>query len=122
MRKVHLSPRYLIICPNIINEILQVRSIAAESVRAYEGGPLEPMLYQEASSMFEEGVEMDETNIPISNQYTRRLDWFAVDLEGEHSAMDGQILLEHTEYVVYAIHRVSTFYLLYKALIIVLKG
>ncbi|KVH90625.1 GPI inositol-deacylase PGAP1-like protein [Cynara cardunculus var. scolymus] len=39
-------------------------------------------------------------------QYTRRLDWFAVDLEGEHSAMDGQILEEHTEYVVYAIHRI----------------
>ncbi|CAN6195364.1 unnamed protein product [Urochloa humidicola] len=34
------------------------------------------------------------------------LDWFAVDLEGEHSAMDGRILEEHTEYVVYAIHRI----------------
>ena len=34
------------------------------------------------------------------------LDWFAVDLEGEHSAMDGRILEEHTDYVVYAIHRV----------------
>jgi hypothetical protein len=34
------------------------------------------------------------------------LDWYAVDLEGEHSAMDGRILEEHTEYVVYAIHRV----------------
>lgn len=66
------------------------------------------MLYQEASLMFEEGVEMDKTDIPILNQYTRRLDWFAVDLEGEHSAMDGQILEEHTEYVVYAIDRVST--------------
>ncbi|GFP84961.1 GPI inositol-deacylase [Phtheirospermum japonicum] len=28
-----------------------------------------------------------------------------VDLEGEHSAMDGRILQEHAEYVVYAIHR-----------------
>lgn len=36
------------------------------------------------------------------------LDWFAVDLEGEHSAMDGRILEEHTEYVVYAIHRVTS--------------
>ncbi|KAL4589214.1 hypothetical protein LXL04_002119 [Taraxacum kok-saghyz] len=78
----------------------QVRSMAAESDRAYEGGPPEPMLYQEA------GVEMDETDIPKVNRYSRRLDWFAVDLEGEHSAMDGQILEEHTEYVVYAIHRI----------------
>ncbi|KAI3706527.1 hypothetical protein L6452_24330 [Arctium lappa] len=84
----------------------QVRSLAAESDRAYQGGPPERMLYQEASLMFEEGVEMDETDIPIISQYTRRLDWFAVDLEGEHSAMDGQILEEHTEYVVYAIHRI----------------
>nr|XP_043613112.1 uncharacterized protein LOC122585082 [Erigeron canadensis] len=84
----------------------QVRSLAAESDRAYQGGPPEPMLYQEASLMFEGGVEMDETDIPVFKQYTRRLDWFAVDLEGEHSAMDGQILEEHTEYVVYAIHRI----------------
>nr|GEW49285.1 putative GPI inositol-deacylase PGAP1-like, alpha/beta hydrolase fold protein [Tanacetum cinerariifolium] len=84
----------------------QVRSLAAESDRAYEGGPPEPMLYQEASLMVGEGVEMDKTDIPFLNQYTRRLDWFAVDLEGEHSAMDGQILEEHTEYVVYAIHRI----------------
>lgn len=84
----------------------QVRSLAAESDRAYQGGPPERMLYQEASLMLEEGVEMDETDIPIINQYTHKLDWFAVDLEGEHSAMDGQILEEHTEYVVYAIHRI----------------
>jgi hypothetical protein len=38
------------------------------------------------------------------------LDWFVVDLEGEHSAMDGAILAEHAEYVVYAIHKVSHFY------------
>lgn len=81
--------------------------MAAESDRAFQGGPPEPMLYQEAPLMSEEGVEMGETNIPPFNQYKRRLDWFAVDLEGEHSAMDGQILEEHTEYVVYAIHRVS---------------
>lgn len=29
-----------------------------------------------------------------------------MDLEGEHSAMDGRILEEHTEYVVHAIHRI----------------
>ncbi|XP_076883428.1 uncharacterized protein LOC143532200 isoform X1 [Bidens hawaiensis] len=84
----------------------QVRSLAAESDRAFQGGPPESMLYQEASLTFEEGEEMDETNIPPFNLYKRRLDWFAVDLEGEHSAMDGQILEEHTEYVVYAIHRI----------------
>lgn len=84
----------------------QVRSVAAESDRAFQGGPPGSMLYQEASLMFENGVEMDDTYIPKVNQYTRRLDWFAVDLEGEHSAMDGQILEEHTEYVVYAIHRI----------------
>ena len=32
-----------------------------------------------------------------------------MDLEGEHSAMDGGILEEHTEYVVYAIHRVCVY-------------
>ncbi|CAI9778335.1 unnamed protein product [Fraxinus pennsylvanica] len=46
-------------------------------------------------------VMVEATN----SQYTSLLDWFDVDLEGEHSAMDGRILQEHTEYVVYAIHR-----------------
>lgn len=46
------------------------------------------------------------TKILLPSQYTSMLDWFAVDLEGEHSAMDGGILQEHSEYVVYAIHRV----------------
>ncbi|KAL4566029.1 hypothetical protein LXL04_030138 [Taraxacum kok-saghyz] len=81
-------------------EVATNRSMAAESDRAYQGGPPEPILYQEA------GVEMDETDIPKVNRYSSRLDWFAVDLKGEHSAMDGQILEEHTEYVVYAIHRI----------------
>lgn len=71
------------------------------------------MLYQEASLMLEEGVDMDEKDIPKVTQYTRRLDWFAVDLEGEHSAMDGQILEEHTEYVVYAINRVYYLYYIF---------
>lgn len=84
----------------------QVRSIASESDRAYQGGPRERMLYQEASLTFEDGINMVGIDVPIPTQYTRMLDWFAVDLEGEHSAMDGQILEEHTEYVVYAIHRI----------------
>ncbi|KAK4778577.1 hypothetical protein SAY86_006105 [Trapa natans] len=87
----------------------QVRSLAAESDRAYQGGPLERSYYQEASLTPEEGgLEMDSGSggIKLPNRYSRRLDWFAVDLEGEHSAMDGQILQEHTEYVVHAIHRI----------------
>lgn len=85
-----------------INLFFQVRSLAAESFRAYQGGPLEPTFYQEASIY---PNELADFTIPA--QYSRELDWFAVDLEGEHSAMDGQILEEHTEYVVYAIHRVT---------------
>ncbi|XP_031404775.1 uncharacterized protein LOC116213832 isoform X2 [Punica granatum] len=87
----------------------QVRSLAAESDRAYQGGPLDRSHYQEASLTPEEGgLEMDGGlgGIQLPNQYSRRLDWFTVDLEGEHSAMDGRILEEHTEYVVYAIHRI----------------
>lgn len=86
-----------------------MRSLAAESDRAYQGGPLEPTFYQDASLTTEEGGsnvldDIDSSTPP--NQYSSMLDWFAVDLEGEHSAMDGRILEEHTEYVVYAIHRV----------------
>ncbi|KAF6153828.1 hypothetical protein GIB67_001061 [Kingdonia uniflora] len=84
-----------------------VRSIAAESDRAYQAGPLERTFYQEASLTPEEiagTVGSNEFKFP--NQYSSRLDWFAVDLEGEHSAMDGRILEEHTEYVVYAIHKI----------------
>ncbi|KAG8384921.1 hypothetical protein BUALT_Bualt04G0168400 [Buddleja alternifolia] len=83
----------------------QVRSLGAESDRAYQGGPLEWNSYQ-ASPSLEEGVDIDLRDILLPSQYTSMLDWFAVDLEGEHSAMDGQILQEHTEYVVYAIHRI----------------
>nr|CAB3456671.1 unnamed protein product [Digitaria exilis] len=81
----------------------QVRSLAAESFRAYQNGPLEPNFYREASSIVS-GNEVKDFSIP--SRYGRMLDWFAVDLEGEHSAMDGRILEEHTEYVVYAIHRI----------------
>lgn len=87
----------------------QVRSLAAESDRAYQGGPLEPTFYQDASLTPEErGLNaLDDIDcFTPPNQYTSMLDWFAVDLEGEHSAMDGGILEEHTEYVVYAIHRI----------------
>ncbi|KAI8533503.1 hypothetical protein RHMOL_Rhmol10G0016100 [Rhododendron molle] len=86
---------------------ISVRSLAAESDRAYQGGPLERTFYQQASVTVKEGgVEMDATGFHLPNHYSSMLDWFAVDLEGEHSAMDGRILEEHTEYVVYAIHRI----------------
>ena len=85
----------------------QVRSLAAESDKAYQGGPLERTFYREAYLAPEEGGNVDVADFQLPNQYANRLDWFAVDLEGEHSAMDGRILEEHTEYVVYAIHRVS---------------
>ncbi|KAK3129298.1 hypothetical protein QOZ80_6BG0476710 [Eleusine coracana subsp. coracana] len=81
----------------------QVRSLAAESFRAYQNGPLEPTFYQDASTT----LSVDGLNkFSVPSRYGRMLDWFAVDLEGEHSAMDGRILEEHTEYVVYAIHRI----------------
>lgn len=86
---------------------VQVRSLAAESDRAYQGGPLEQTFYQEAYLTPEEGGDgASGAGFHLPNQYSSRLDWFAVDLEGEHSAMDGRILEEHTEYVVYAIHKV----------------
>ncbi|XP_014758561.1 uncharacterized protein LOC100832898 isoform X4 [Brachypodium distachyon] len=81
----------------------QVRSLAAESFRAYQNGPLEHTFYREVSSTSSLN-ELEDFSLP--SQYGRMLDWFAVDLEGEHSAMDGRILEEHTEYVVYAIHRI----------------
>lgn len=85
----------------------QVRSLAKESHWAYTTGPLEQAFYQEAPLTPEEGgLDWDVAKFSLPNQYNSMLDWFAVDLEGEHSAMDGQILKEHTEYVVYAIHRI----------------
>lgn len=88
---------------------LQVRSLAAESDRAYQGGPLEQSFYQEAFQSLGGGVQLDAGSVLLPSQYASMLDWFAVDLEGEHSAMDGRILEEHTEYVVYSIHRVLLF-------------
>ncbi|MED6149474.1 hypothetical protein PIB30_062833 [Stylosanthes scabra] len=84
-----------------------VRSVAAESDRAYQSGPLERTFYQESSLSPEEGgLDKNISGFQLPSQYTSRLDWFSVDLEGEHSAMDGAILEEHTEYVVYAIHKI----------------
>lgn len=92
----------------------QVRSLAAESARAYQAGPLEPTFYQEATVLpLEEGMNLsleDLDDFERPRVYSSMLDWFAVDLEGEHSAMDGRILEEHTEYVVYAIHRILDLY------------
>ncbi|XP_057772880.1 uncharacterized protein LOC130992319 isoform X3 [Salvia miltiorrhiza] len=87
----------------------QVRSIGAESDRAYQGGPLEWNSNQ-AYPQLGEGVDIDLNNILLPSQYTSMLDWYAVDLEGEHSAMDGRILQEHSEYVVYAIHTILDLY------------
>ncbi|XP_024182138.1 uncharacterized protein LOC112187528 isoform X2 [Rosa chinensis] len=86
----------------------QVRSLAAESDRAYKVGPLERTFYEEARLTPEEGGEedMDAAGFELKNQYDSRLDWFAVDLEGEHSAMDSAVLEQHTQYVVHCIHRI----------------
>jgi pimeloyl-ACP methyl ester carboxylesterase len=80
--------------------------VAAESDRAFQGGPFERTFYQEASLLRGGGADTESVDYDLPSQYSNRLDWFAVDLEGEHSAMDGRILEEHTEYVVYAIHRI----------------
>ncbi|MCO5581420.1 hypothetical protein L7F22_035304 [Adiantum nelumboides] len=96
----------------------QVRSLAAESDRAFNGGPLEESFYQNGALTNEEanfeatgvdrvnGVEGKEEMRTLRRRYYNHLDWFSVDLDGEHSAMDGRILEEHTEYVVQAIHRI----------------
>ncbi|KAG5020417.1 hypothetical protein JHK87_016272 [Glycine soja] len=89
------------------SDLVKVRSLAAESDRAYQNGPLERTFYQEASLRpEEEDVDINLSSFQLPSQYTSRLDWFVVNLEGEHSAMDGAILEEHTEYVVYAIHKI----------------
>jgi glycosylphosphatidylinositol deacylase len=93
---------------------VQVRSIAAESDRAYIGGPLDVQYYQQSAfTPLEAGSLQDDlqfsellAKVRVEGQYANHLDWFAVDLEGEHSAMDGWILEEHSEYVVQAVHRV----------------
>lgn len=88
-----------------------MRSLAAESERAYQGGPLERTYYYEARLTSDEGgLNVDPSDFRLPNQYDHMLDWFSVDLEGEHSAMDARVLEEHTEYVVHAIHRVLFIY------------
>ncbi|KAG7024470.1 bst1 [Cucurbita argyrosperma subsp. argyrosperma] len=101
------SSSSFIIWISLILYLLYVRSLAAESDRAYQGGPLEHTFYQEASiGKVGGGTDTNLDGLQLPDHYTRRLDWFAVDLEGEHSAMDGGILEEHAEYVVHAIHRI----------------
>ncbi|KAL6135863.1 hypothetical protein ACLB2K_068088 [Fragaria x ananassa] len=86
----------------------QVRSLAAESDRAYQAGPLERTCYREAWLTPEEGGEEDRDvgGYELPNQYDSRLDWFAVDLEGEHSALDSGVLEQQASYVVRCIHRI----------------
>ncbi|KAL2624469.1 hypothetical protein R1flu_008714 [Riccia fluitans] len=90
----------------------QVRSLAAESDRAYYGGPSEEGFFQQAGLTSREagsdsfGDLGKDVLYTAQEQYANKLDWFTVDLEGEHSAMDGRILEEHTEYVVLAINRI----------------
>ena len=97
--------------------VFQVRSIASESDRAFNGGPLEQSFYQTSALSEDElvyvngfdrinGADPKEELQNLVREYSNHLDWFTVDLDGEHSAMDGRILEEHTEYVVQAIHRV----------------
>lgn len=92
--------------------LCQVRSVAAESDRAYNGGPLEGYYYQQSSfTPLEAGPDgLDVADLlagaKVEGQYANHLDWFTVDLEGEKSAMDGWILEQHANYVVGAVHRV----------------
>ncbi|CAN8266237.1 unnamed protein product [Cochlearia groenlandica] len=101
-----LSGVPVLFIPGNAGSYKQVRSVGAESDRAYQGGPFERTFYEEASIFREGGAYREAVDYDLPRQYSNRLDWFAVDLEGEHSAMDGRILEEHTEYVVYAIHRI----------------
>ncbi|KAG9158254.1 hypothetical protein Leryth_000383 [Lithospermum erythrorhizon] len=100
-RLKNLSGAPVLFIPGNRGSYKQVRSVAAVSARAFQGLPLiRPKIKGS------ENNDIDISNILLPNQYGGMLDWFAVHLEGEHSAMDGRILEEHTEYVVYAIHRI----------------
>jgi glycosylphosphatidylinositol deacylase len=109
---VKLSGVPVLFIPGNGGSYKQMRSIAAESDRAYNGGPLEGSFYQQSSftplEAGPEGLDLADVlaGVTVEGQYANHLDWFAVDLEGEHSAMDGWILEEHSEYVVQAVHRV----------------
>eukprot|EP00250_Pteridium_aquilinum_P021427 c25120_g1_i1 orf=424-3750(-) len=118
LKLVQLSGVPVLFIPGNGGSYKQVRSLAAESDRAFNGGPLEESFYQSGALTDEEagfeangidrvnGVEGKEELQTVERQYYNHLDWFSVDLDGEHSAMDGRILEEHTEYVVQAIHRI----------------
>lgn len=86
--------------------------MAAESDRAYNGGPMEGCYYQQSSftplEAGPDGLDIAEllAGAKVDGQYPNHLDWFTVDLEGEKSAMDGWILEQHANYVVGAVHRV----------------
>ncbi|CAM6043491.1 unnamed protein product [Sphagnum compactum] len=109
---VKLSGVPVLFIPGNGGSYKQMRSIAAESDRAYNGGPLEGSFYQQSSftplEAGPEGLDLADVlaGVTVEGQYANHLDWFAVDLEGEHSAMDGWILEEHSEYVVQAVHRI----------------
>lgn len=118
LKLVQLSGVPVLFIPGNGGSYKQVRSLAAESDRAFNGGPLEESFYQAGVLTSEEagyeengidrvnGVGGKEELQKLERQYYNHLDWFSVDLDGEHSAMDGRILEEHTEYVVQAIHRI----------------
>lgn len=88
--------------------------MGAESDRAFNAGPIYDYYYQLASfSPLEGGPEgFDDigellAGSKVDGKYANNLDWFTVDLEGEHSAMDGWILEQHANYVAVAVNRVN---------------
>ncbi|KAL9231516.1 hypothetical protein vseg_006738 [Gypsophila vaccaria] len=98
----HITGVPVLFVPGNGGSYKQVRSLAKESYWAYTNGPRPQSLYKEASLDPKE----DAANFSLPTQYASMLNWFAVDLGGEHSAMDSRILEEQAEYVVYAIHRI----------------
>ena len=64
-------------------------------------------------------IDFDLLCYDLHTYQSPRLDWFAVDLEGEHLDMDGNILEELVEYVVYAIHRVCLLNLFWHSIYLV---
>lgn len=74
-----------------------MRSIAAESDRAYIGGPQDVQYYQQSAfTPLEAGSLQDDlqfsellAKVRVEGQYANHLDWFSVDLKGEHSAING---------------------------------
>lgn len=86
--------------------------MAAESDKASKEGPVEGYYYQLSSftplEAGPDGLDVEEllAGAKVEGKYPNHLDWFTLDLEGEHSAMDGWILEQHANYVVVAVHRV----------------